>query len=70
MFDSLVSRFIGLFISHQGDWKMVKIFDLIEKLKIVSKSRVSAYAFYLYKDPAYCTVYDIIEPYKNYLRRP
>lgn len=58
-----------LFIGCQGDWKMVELSGLVEKLRAVNGGRQPAHALYLYGDPAYCTVYGIIEPYKNYPER-
>lgn len=34
--DRLISSFIGLFISRQGDWKMVEYLSLMEKLRAVN----------------------------------
>lgn len=42
----------------------------MEKLREVNGGRQPAHALYLYGDPAYCTVYGIMESYKNYPGRP
>ena len=68
--DGLVSSLMGPFIGRRGDWKMVEISGLVEKLRAVNGGRRPAHALYLYGDPAYCTVYGIMGPYKNYLGRP
>lgn len=44
---------------------MVKLSGLETKLRAV-KSQQPNVALYLYDDPAYSTVYDIMGPYKNY----
>lgn len=68
--DGLVSSLIGPFISRRGDWKMVELSDLDKKLRAVNAGRRPAHALYLYGNPAYCTVYGIMGPYKNYSNRP
>lgn len=68
--DSMVSSLIGAFIGWRRDWKMVELLGLDGKLKAMNIGRRPAQALYLYGDPAYSTVYSIIEPYKNYLGRP
>ena len=64
--DGLVSSLIRPFIGQRGDWKMVEDLGIVEKLKEVNGGRRPAHALYWYSDPAYCTVYGIIKPYKNY----
>lgn len=44
--------------------------DLEIKIRAVNNNRRLAYTLYLYKDPAYYTVYEIIDPYKNYADKP
>lgn len=68
--DGLVSSLMGLFISRRGDWKMVEYLGLEDKLREVNGGQRSAYAFYLYGDLAYWTVYEIMGPYKNYPGKP
>lgn len=68
--DSLVSSLMGPFIGRRGDWKMVELSSLTEKLRLVNGGRCPAHALYLYGDPAYCTIYGIMGPYKNYPGRP
>lgn len=50
--DGLVSSLMGPFIERQGDWKMVEISGLVEKLREVNGGRRPAHALYLYGDPA------------------
>ena len=64
--DGLVSNLMGPFIGWWGDWKMVKLSRLENKLREVNADRIPAQAIYLYGDLAYCTVYGIIGLYKNY----
>ena len=71
--DGLVSSLMGPFIGRREDWKMVELSGLHEKLRAINAGRRSARALYLYGDPAYCTVYGIMGPYRNYpncLRNP
>lgn len=68
--DGLVSRLMGPFIGRRGDWKMVELSGLEERLREVNLGRRAAQALYLYGDPAYSTVYGIMGPYKNYPTRP
>lgn len=68
--DGLVSSLMGPFIGRCGDWKMVELSGLESKLREVNAGRPPAQALYLYGDPAYCTVYGIMGPYKNYPTRP
>lgn len=67
--DGLVSSLMGPFIGRRGDWKMVEESGLAEKLRTVNGGRRAAHALYLYGDPAYCTVYGIMGPYKNFPSR-
>ena len=67
--DALVFSLIGSFIGRRGDWKMVELLELHEKLKAINAEQRPARALYLYGDLAYCTIYGIIEPYRNYLNR-
>lgn len=64
--DGLVSSLMGPFIGRRGDWRMVEDSGIVEKLREVNGGRRPAHALYLYGDPAYCTVYGIMGPYKNY----
>lgn len=68
--DGLVSSLMGSFIGRHGDWKMVEQSGLEEKQRAVNGGRRPAHGLYLYGDPAYCTVYGIMGPYKNYPTRP
>ena len=68
--DGLVSSLMGPFIGRRGDWKMVELSGLEGKLREVNAGRIPAQALYLYGDPAYCTIYGIMGPYKNYPTRP
>ena len=68
--DGLVSSLMEPFIGRHGDWKMVDQSGLEEKQRAVNGGRRPAHGLYLYGDPAYCTVYGIMGPYKNYPTRP
>ena len=68
--DGLVSSLMGPFIGRRGDWKMVELSGLDQKLRAVNQGRRPALALYLYGDPAYSTVYGIMGPYENYPNRP
>ena len=68
--DGRVSSLMGPFIECRGDWKIVEMSGLVKKLREVNGGRRPAHALYLYEDPAYCTVYGIMGPYKNYPGRP
>lgn len=61
---------MGPFIGRRGDWKMVELSGISEKLRAVNGGRRPAHALYLYGDPAYSTVYGIMGPYKNYPQKP
>ncbi len=67
--DGLVSSPMGLFIGWRGDWKMIELSGLHEKLRAINAGRQPARALYLYGDSAYCTIYGIMGPYKNYPNR-
>lgn len=45
---------------------MIELSGLVEKLRAVNGDWQPAHALYLYGDLAYCTIYDIMELYKNY----
>lgn len=65
--DGLVSSLMGPFIGLYGNWKMVESSGLEKKLREVNGGRRPALALYLYSlDPAFCSVYGIMGPYKNY----
>lgn len=49
---------------------MVELFGLTEKLRLVNEDWQPADALYLYGDPAYCIVYNIMGLYKKYPGRP
>ena len=68
--DDLVSSLIGPFMGRRGDWNMLELSGSIEKLRTVNGGRRPAHALCLYGGPAYCTVYGIMGPYKNYPQRP
>lgn len=53
------------FIERQGDWKIVKLSDLKARLKAINASCLLAMILYLYGNPAYSTIYNIMEPYQN-----
>lgn len=61
---------MGSFIGRRGDWKMVQLSGLEAKICGINQGRRPAMALYLYGDPAYSTVYGIMEPYKNFPNRP
>lgn len=65
--NGLVSSLMRPFIKRWGDWKMVEVSSLVEKLRAVNGGRQPAHALYLYRDQAYCTVYDIMGPLKPIL---
>lgn len=62
--EGLVSSLMGPFIDRRGDWKMVELSGLDQKLRAVNQDRRPALALYLYGDPG------IMGLYKNYLNRP
>ena len=64
--DGLVSSLMGPFVGRRGDWRMVQLTELQEKLRTVNTGRRPALALYLYGDPAYSTVYGIMGPFKNH----
>lgn len=68
--NGLVSSLMGPFICRRGDWKMVELSGLETKLCAVNQRRCPCMTLYLYGDPAYCTVYSIMGPYKNYPNWP
>lgn len=45
---------------------MVELSDLETKLCKVNHGRQPYMALYLYRDPTYYTIYNIMRPYKNY----
>ncbi len=49
---------------------MMELLGLEKRLCKVNQERYLCMALYLYGDPAYCTVYGIMGPYKNYSNRP
>ena len=68
--DGLVSSLMGPFIGRRGDWRMVQMSQLQERLRAVNAGRPPSLALYLYGDPAYTTVYGIMGPFKNHQDRP
>lgn len=57
---------MGTFISRQKDWNMVELLGLEIKLCKVNHGRWPYITLYLYGDPAYYTIYNIIGFFKNY----
>lgn len=49
---------------------MIELSSLKNKLGVMNIERKLIQTFYLYRDPAYLIVYNIIKPYKNYSGRP
>lgn len=49
---------------------MVELLSLDKKQRAVNAGRRLAHALYLYSNPAYCTIYGIMGPYKNYPNCP
>lgn len=49
--DGLVPSLIGPFIGRRGDWKMVELSGISEKLRAVNGGRRPAHALYLYGNP-------------------
>lgn len=45
---------------------MVELLELHEKLRVINAGWRLACALYLYSNLAYCTIYGIMRPYKNY----
>lgn len=60
---------MGPFISWQNDLKIVELLDLEPKWHTVNERRYLAIILYLYDNPAYLTIYEIMRLYKNYLGR-
>lgn len=60
---------MGPFIGYWGNWKMVELLGLERRFCKVNQGKHLCMTLYLYKDPAYCTVYNIMGSYKNYLNR-
>lgn len=49
---------------------MVELSDIKTKLFKVNYRRRLYITLYLYEDPTYYTIYDIMKPYKNYSNCP
>lgn len=47
----------------------MRLFNLEDKLQKVNNNQRPAYTFYFYRDPTYCTIYKIIDLYKNFADR-
>lgn len=61
---------MGPFLGRRNDWSIMGLSGLESKLREINSNRRPAHALYLYGDPAYCTIYGIMGPYKNYADRP
>lgn len=62
----MVSSLIEPFIERHEDWKMVELSSLEVKFRVMNTGYKPAQTLYLYENPAYSTVYSIMELYKNY----
>lgn len=49
---------------------MVELLSLEVKPQRVNIGKNLTLSLYLYGDTAYCTIYDIMRPYKKYLNKP
>lgn len=61
---------MGPFIRWYSDWRIVKDFGLVKKLREVNDGHWPTHILYLYKDLDYYIIYGIMRYYKNYISRP